>query len=79
LSRPYELSATSKLTLDCYQQVFEHYPNKDLLQTTTTTYSDGYQVALKYLKLSSQPDFIFTNGDDIAAGVRQCYLDHNHI
>ena len=79
LSRPYELSATSKLTLDCYRQVFDHYPNKHLLQTTTTTYSDGYQGALKYLKLSSQPDFIFTNGDDIAAGVRQCYLDHNHI
>lgn len=76
LSRPYSLSATSKLTLNCYQQVYGKFPDKSLVITGITTYQDAYQGTLKYLGLTTPPDFIFANGDDIAAGVRQCYLDH---
>lgn len=75
LSRDYALSATSQQTLNCYQEVFKQMPASELLLTNITTYQEAYQGAHKFLQLEESPDFIFTNGDDIAAGVRQCYLD----
>lgn len=75
LSRDYQSSATSKLTINCYRQVFGDLPPAELTLTDVTTFADGYRGAQKYVQLNQQPDFIFTNGDDIAAGVRQYYLD----
>lgn len=77
LSRNYELSATSQQTLDCYRQVFGQMPAPELLLTQITTYDEAYQAATKFLNLAAPPDFIFTNGDAIAAGLRQGYLDHH--
>ncbi|WP_225353501.1 hypothetical protein [Lacticaseibacillus thailandensis] len=42
------------------------------------SYSDGYAAAEYYHSQNLAPDFIFANGDDIAAGILQYYRD-NHL
>lgn len=75
LSRPDGVSATSHLTLQTYQSVFGHPPVPELVVTGVTTYEDGYQAAATLATRHRQPDFLFSNGDDIVAGMRQYYLD----
>ncbi|MFC6261885.1 LacI family DNA-binding transcriptional regulator [Levilactobacillus fujinensis] len=75
LSRSDELSATSQLTLATYRCVFGELPAPELLKTAVTTFQDGYVAAEQWISQGSSPEFIFSNGDDIAAGIRQCYRD----
>ncbi|WP_125587782.1 LacI family DNA-binding transcriptional regulator [Companilactobacillus jidongensis] len=76
LSRAYKISATAQKTFQAYRNTFGSEPDKNLLNTDVTTFKDGYNAAMK-LCHNNQPDIYFTNGDDIAAGVRQFYLDNN--
>ncbi|WP_461243453.1 LacI family DNA-binding transcriptional regulator [Secundilactobacillus muriivasis] len=75
LSRNDDISPTSQHTSACFQTVFGSSPIPELLQTNVTTYQDGYRVAGDYLSRNLQPEMIFTNGDDVAAGVAQRYQE----
>jgi len=72
LSRDASLSATSRATLAAFKQVFGCAPA--IVETDVTTYQDGYRVAADLAK-NTDLDYIFSNGDDIATGIRQGYLD----
>ncbi|WP_414949442.1 LacI family DNA-binding transcriptional regulator [Levilactobacillus brevis] len=76
LSRSTTVSATSRLTLEVFQHVFDRKPNPNGLVMGITTFDDGYAAAKQLVQHYQQVDFIFANSDDIAAGVRQFYLDH---
>lgn len=76
LSRDYEISATAQKTFQAYQKTFDAKPDEKLLNTNVTTYDDGYNAASNFYHNHYEPDVYFTNGDDIAAGVRQFYLDN---
>ncbi|MFC6324180.1 LacI family DNA-binding transcriptional regulator [Companilactobacillus baiquanensis] len=77
LSRNFELSATSQLTRKAFIKIFHHEPLESLLRTDVITYSDGYRSAQSFYKNNVTPDLIFANGDDVATGARQFYLDHH--
>lgn len=74
LSRNQELSGTSKITLKSYQKVFGE--TATIVDTAVTTYQDGYEAIGRFFERGLHPDFIFANGDDVAAGARQYYLDN---
>lgn len=75
LSRDYHSSVTSQITLDTYREVFGVYPNKKYLITDITTYEDGLRGGEELLRRELELDCVFVNVDDIAAGVRQSFLD----
>jgi DNA-binding LacI/PurR family transcriptional regulator len=75
LSRSFQVSATSKMIYSAYQKVFSVVPDASLVHTNLYNYEDGYRIASQIIQ--TQPDFIFGNGDDIVAGIRQYYLDHH--
>ncbi|KRK12088.1 transcriptional regulator [Lacticaseibacillus zeae DSM 20178 = KCTC 3804] len=75
LSRSYAQSATSKLTINSYVDVFGQRPPHSLVVYQMRTFQDGYQAGAKLAP--QHPDFILGNGDDIAAGVRQYFVDHH--
>lgn len=79
LSRDDTVSPTSQRTRDCFQSVFGDALIPELLQTNVTTYQDGYRVGSDYLARNLQPDMIFTNGDDVAAGVAQSYREAKQV
>lgn len=74
LSRDGNNSRTSQLTLQSFQTVYQQAPK--IIDTTVTTYADGYRAISRFHQKGLKPDFIFANGDDVAAGARQYYLDH---
>ncbi|WP_203638323.1 LacI family DNA-binding transcriptional regulator [Levilactobacillus wangkuiensis] len=74
LSRDASLSATSRATLAAFKRVFGCVPT--IVETNVTTYQDGYRVAADLAK-TPDLDYIFSNGDDIATGIRQGYLDQH--
>jgi len=74
LSRDASLSATSRATLAAFKRVFGCVPT--IVETNVTTYQDGYRVATDLAK-HVDLDYIFSNGDDIATGIRQGYLDQH--
>lgn len=76
LSRDEKISATSRETLSAYQKVFETKPNKELIKTSVATYKEGYQAAKEWHKEGINLEVLFSNGDDIVAGARQFYVDH---
>lgn len=73
LSRPYEISATAQKTLDTYKEIFGASPKNNLTFTDVVSYEDGMRVAKKMISQKSNVQCIFTNGDDIAAGVKEEY------
>lgn len=73
LSRDNQFSATSRVTLECFKKVFGR--NARIVDTNVTTYRDGYESISRLFEKNERPDFIFANGDDVAVGVRQYYLD----
>ena len=75
LSRPYAQSATSKLTINSYVDVFGHRPEQSLVVYQMRTFQDGYRAGK--LLAAKQPDFILGNGDDITAGLRQYFVDQH--
>lgn len=77
LNRDYGYSPTTRATIDCYEQVFHQKPKPEYIVTGSLGFTDGYHAAEHYLSLPEPPDFIFTNGDNIAAGIYQCYRDHD--
>ncbi|KRK79261.1 LacI family DNA-binding transcriptional regulator [Companilactobacillus nodensis] len=76
LNRDYSVSATAQKTFKSYEKIFGSTPDERLLKTDITTYQDGYDAAKQFHQNEYEPDIYFTNGDDIAAGVRQFYLDN---
>lgn len=74
LSRPRNSSTTSDLTLESFERVYGQEP--EIINTSVTTYQDGYQAMASFVGKKQYPDYIFTNGDDVAAGVRQYCLDN---
>ncbi len=77
LNRKYSNSSTSKVIINAFNQIFASSPIKKLINTHITTFQDGYLIAQKYIKNNLKPDFIFTNDDDVAAGVYKYYSNHN--
>ncbi|KRN28123.1 bacterial regulatory s, lacI family protein [Lactobacillus selangorensis] len=74
-SRNSQVSATSSSTVRTFQEVYGRLPQADQVIADVTTPEDGYRAAAKLAQLPHL-DSIFTNGDDVAAAVRQYYLDH---
>lgn len=75
-TRPAKESATCKTTLQAYEQVFHQAPQADLLRIGIRNEADGYQAAQYFVTHQLSVDFIFANGDDVAAGARRYYLEH---
>ncbi|KRL86651.1 transcriptional regulator [Lacticaseibacillus pantheris DSM 15945 = JCM 12539 = NBRC 106106] len=75
LPRDIDISATSSATITAYKDVFGVEPEPSLIRTGVMSYDDGYAAAEYYGTNNLAPDFIFANGDDIAAGVLQYYRD----
>lgn len=76
LSRDERVSATSKETLLAYRHVFGKKVPKELIKIGVANYSHGYQKAKEWHDEKKKVDVIFSNGDDIVAGARQFYIDH---
>lgn len=75
-SRPAAESATSSVTLRSYKAVYGDTPKPNWIIDNVTTFLDGYAAAEQLVDAGLDIEYIFTNGDDVAAGVRQYYLDH---
>lgn len=76
-SRPAPESATSTATLTAFNKVFTTMPSSNWILDNITTFRDGYAGAEKMHNQKMQVKYIFTNGDDVAAGARQFYLNHH--
>ncbi|MCI1893466.1 MAG: LacI family DNA-binding transcriptional regulator [Lactobacillus sp.] len=76
-SRPVAQSATSAVTMRVFEQIYATKPDPNAVITDVTTYADGYRAAATLVQRQLPLEYIFTNGDDVAAGVRQYYLDHH--
>lgn len=77
LSRNLAQSPTRIAVTAAYQQVFHQPPAPQLMVGGMTSFTDGYRAAAQLTKHTPKIDCYFTNGDDIAAGVRQYYLDQH--
>lgn len=75
-SRSPSESATSSVTLKSFEQVYHYRPDSKWIINSITTFSDGYAAAEHLYSSDFDIEYIFTNGDDVAAGVRQYYIDH---
>ncbi|MFC6182237.1 LacI family DNA-binding transcriptional regulator [Lactiplantibacillus daowaiensis] len=76
LSRNNVISASTRVTRSAYQQVYGKLASRDLF-VGAVTYEDGYRAGAYFASLNPSVDAIFTNGDDIGAGVYQYYLEHD--
>lgn len=76
-SRPATISMTTQLTLDWFAQVYGHFPANKHIITNVTTPQDGYRAAQTIAVKDNMVQYFFTNGDDIAAAVRQYYVDQH--
>ncbi|WP_225047735.1 LacI family DNA-binding transcriptional regulator [Lacticaseibacillus kribbianus] len=74
LPRKAALSATSQALVAAYTRVFGAAPDPALCWVDSMSYEDGVAAGAFFAR--AKADFVFANGDDIAAGVRQSYLDH---
>ncbi|WDF83357.1 LacI family DNA-binding transcriptional regulator [Lacticaseibacillus pabuli] len=68
-------SQTSADLVTAYRSVFGHDLPDDRLRLGVMTARDGYDVAQYFMTAHAPVDFIFANGDDIAAGVYLAYHD----
>lgn len=75
LSRDYQSSVTSQAVLDTYQAVFGFYPKKEQIISGITSYAHGFQVGNRLIEDYPQVDGLFTNVDDVAAGLRMAYQE----
>lgn len=75
LSRIRQSSVTSDITLKSFEATYNR--QAQIVDTEVTTYQDGYRAVQAFYQQGLKPDFIFANGDDVAAGARQFYLDQN--
>ncbi|MFD1671386.1 LacI family DNA-binding transcriptional regulator [Agrilactobacillus yilanensis] len=76
-TRASNVSATSKTTFQAYEQVFHQAPEPTLIRTGIRKQQDGYAAAAYFVTQKRPLDFIFANADDVAAGARQYYLEHD--
>ena len=74
LPREPKLSATSRTMVEAYTAVFGTPPDPTRNWVGSMTNEDGKAAGAFFAKL--QPDFVFSNGDDIAAGVLEYYVEH---
>ncbi|KRM36109.1 transcriptional regulator [Agrilactobacillus composti DSM 18527 = JCM 14202] len=78
LSRAQEhISATSYATLRAFRAIYGRTPGKDWIISGINTYEDGYHTAEKFHQHQIEPEYIFSNGDDVAVGVRQYYIQQH--
>lgn len=73
LSRNYASSATSKLTIGAYEKVYGHTPPDETIFSGMVTFVDGVAAAEKIIAGKFAVDSIFSNGDDVAAGVATAF------
>lgn len=76
LSRNLAQSPTWIAVTNAYQQVFNCQPDSELMVGGMRSFEDGYRAAEQLVEKQPTLTCYFTNGDDIAAGVRQYHLDH---
>ena len=74
LPREPKLSATSRTMVEAYTAAFGAAPDPKVNWIGSMTNEDGKAAGAFFARV--QPDFIFTNGDDIAAGVLEYYVEH---
>lgn len=71
--RPESRSATTQATMKAYRSVFNDAKPTTQFLTAVMTYEDGYRVGSQL----TSAKYVLTDGDDVAAGVRQYLLDHH--
>jgi DNA-binding LacI/PurR family transcriptional regulator len=76
-SRPKGQSPTSTETLQVFQEIYQRQTRDDEVISGITTYDDGYRVAQEIANRKVAIEAIFTNGDDIAAGILAWYAAHH--
>ncbi|MFL2081522.1 LacI family DNA-binding transcriptional regulator [Latilactobacillus sakei] len=76
LSRNLAKSPTWVAVTGAYQQVFHQKPDQQLMIGGMRSFEDGYRAAEQLIARQPALNCYFTNGDDIAAGVRQYHWDH---
>lgn len=74
LSRDNVISASTRLTRQAYEQVYGKLAAQNLY-TGAVKYEDGYQAGAYFATVTPAVDAIFANGDDIAAGIQQYYIE----
>lgn len=75
LSRNNVISASTRVTRSAYQQVYGKLTSQHLF-VGAVTYEDGYRAGEYFANLTPGIDAVFTNGDDIGAGVQTYFTDH---
>lgn len=76
LSRNNLISASTRTTRAAYEQVYGDLAPEKLF-TGAVTYDDGYRAGAYFANLTPPVEAIFVNGDNIAAGVHQFFVDHD--
>lgn len=76
LSRNNVISASTRVTRRAYQEVYGKLVDTNLF-TGAVTYDDGYQAGAYFAKAEHPVDAIFSNGDDIGAGIHQYFVDQH--
>lgn len=76
ISRDNAISASARVTRQAYQNVFGQLSAANLF-TGAVTYDDGYRAGKYFATLKPRVDAVFTNGDDIGAGIQQYFADHH--
>lgn len=74
LSRDNVISASTRLTRQAYEQVYGKLAAQNLY-TGAVKYEDGYQAGAYFTTVTPAVEAIFANGDDIAAGIQQYYIE----
>lgn len=78
-SRPETASPTTSETIRAFTHVYGRRPDAKLIIDNVISFADGYNAASRLHSGGTAPSYIFTNGDDIAAGVLQFYLKHKLV
>lgn len=77
LSRSYQISNTSRLTLDSFKKVYGKFPKSDHVAIGIFNYDNGYNAIKKMKDNGVEIDCIFANDDNVAAGARSFYVKNN--
>lgn len=75
LSRSYDKSTTSQVTIDTFRKVYAETPHKEEIITGIISNVDAKEAMLKRINAGEKFECIFSNGDDVASGVYEAFLE----
>lgn len=75
-SRNEKLSVASRKVVSTFINIFGDFPDEWIFRNCRK-YEDGYNAGRHYNQLEYPIEAILTNGDEVAAGIYQYYVDHS--